>query len=88
MSYEVLIEDKPRRKINKLEQKDRERVLKALSKLSGLYAVRLDIIKLAGYKRKYRYRMGDYRALFEVKEGQVRVFDFFPRGKGYKRHLA
>jgi len=87
MGFQILIEDKALKKIEKLESGTRERILKALPKLSELFRVRIDVVKLAGYTNKYRYRIGDYRVLFEVEGNKIKIFDVLHRGEGLQKAL-
>lgn len=49
MTFEVLIEDRALRYLGKLEPKAKERIIKALPKLSELFRVRINVVKLAGF---------------------------------------
>jgi len=85
MGFQIFIEDKAIKKIEKLDPITRKRILKALPKLSELFRTRIDVVKLAGYPNKYRYRVGNYRVLFEVEGNEIKIFDVLHRGRGYRR---
>ncbi len=73
MGFLILIEDRVIKKIEKLEPKDRDRMFKALPRLKNLFRAKIDVVKLAGYTNKYRYRVGNYRILFELEENKIKV---------------
>lgn len=65
--YEVSITRKALKELNGLDERSKNRVLKALVILRDYgFSSRLDIKKLRGYRNHYRIRVGDYRILFEL----------------------
>ena len=84
--YKIVIEKLAERFIMKLDRPERERVLKAIAKLpyDG------DIKKLKGKKSRglLRLRVGDYRIIYTVDNGQLIVFviDAGNRGQIYNRY--
>jgi mRNA interferase RelE/StbE len=43
-----------------------------------------DVKKLQGYSAAFRLRIGDWRILFEMLPGEIRINDVLPRGDAYK----
>ena len=63
-----------------LDQVTRKRIESGVFKLpSG------DIKKLKGYPASFRLRIGDYRVLFKMTPGEIRISDVLPRGGAYKK---
>ena len=70
-----------------------KRAAKAISRISNPFKQNIkeaierlpagDVKKLQGYKNAYRLRVGDYRILFNMKEG-IEITDVLPRGAAYK----
>ncbi|MBI4258193.1 MAG: type II toxin-antitoxin system RelE/ParE family toxin, partial [Thaumarchaeota archaeon] len=70
--------------IRELDEKISGRVAYALGELQKGFSARLDIKKMKGYHNHYRIRVGDYRILFELRQGKtVVVYDVLPRKKAY-----
>lgn len=84
--YKIAIEKLAERFIMKLDRPERERVLKAIAKLP----YEGDIKKLKGKKScgLLRLRVGDYRIIYTVDNGQLIVFviDAGNRGQIYNRY--
>ena len=84
--YKIVIEKLAERFIMKLDRPERERVLKAIAKLP----YEGDIKKLKGKKSRglLRLRVGDYRIIYTVDNGQLIVFviDAGSRGQIYNRY--
>lgn len=85
--YEVSITRKALKELNGLDERSKNRVLKALVILRDYgFSSRLDIKKLRGYRNHYRIRVGDYRILFElVKPRKVIVYAILPRKRAFKK---
>ena len=66
-----------------LDTETKERLKKALIKLS-LEPPQGDITSLSG-KDGYRLRVGKYRALFDIIDGSIIVYDIDVRGQIYKK---
>lgn len=66
----------------RLDVNKRERIKKALSKLS-LEPPQGDIKSMKG-KDGFRLRIGKYRALFDIKNNNIIVYDIDIRGEIYK----
>ncbi|NPE29275.1 type II toxin-antitoxin system RelE/ParE family toxin [Methanococcoides sp. SA1] len=71
--------------LNALTPDTKERIVDGLKVLSNL-PVEGDVKKLKGTKGRndlYRLRIGEYRAIYEVEEGNVYVLEVMLRGRGY-----
>ena len=83
MNYKILI-DKPAQKfILKQPPAQRERLLKAINKLPH----EGDRKSMKGHSDLFRLRVGDYRIIYSVENGQliVRVISVGNRGDIYKK---
>ena len=71
MNYRIVIEKAAEKFIVKLPRPDKERVLKAISRLPE----QGDIKQLKGQKSRgmFRLRVGDYRIIYTVDDGQLVV---------------
>ena len=67
----------------RLDSETRERLKKALIKLS-LEPPQGDILSLSG-KDGYRLRVGKYRALFDIVDNNIMVYEIDVRGQIYKK---
>lgn len=83
MKYQILIEKPAEKFIVKLPKPEKERVLKAISRLPE----GTDIKPLKGKKSKglFRLRVGEYRIIYSVDDGKliVYVIDAGNRGQIY-----
>jgi mRNA interferase RelE/StbE len=68
--------------LKRLNEPDKSRIIKALGKLE-LKPPQNDITSLAG-KDGYRLRIGGYRVLFDIVDGEIRIHTIAPRGHAYK----
>lgn len=66
--------------IEALDRPMKQRIKQAIEKLPGG-----DIKKLAGLKKDFRLRVGDYRILFYNDNDLIIIKDVLPRGEAYKR---
>ena len=86
MNYRIVIEKAAEKFIVKLPRSDKERVLKAISRLPE----QGDIKQLKGQKSRgmFRLRVGDYRIIYTVDDGQlvVCIVDAGNRGQIYNRY--
>ena len=86
MSYRIEIAKPAAKFIHKLPVPDKERVLRAISKLPD----EGDIKQMQGQKNNgcFRLRVGDYRVIYSVDHGKliVCVIDAGHRGQRYKRY--
>jgi len=83
--FNVFIEKKANKQLQKLDKDTNKRVIEALCTLRDEgFSTSLDIKKLKGYKTQYRIRIGKYRILFEVdKEETIVVHAILPRETAY-----
>ena len=86
MNYRIVIEKAAEKFIVKLPRPDKERVLKAISRLPE----QGDIKQLKGQKSRgmFRLRVGDYRIIYTEDDGQlvVCIVDAGNRGQIYNRY--
>lgn len=86
MKYQILIEKPAEKFIVKLPKPEKERVLKAISRLPE----GTDIKPLKGKKSKglFRLRVGEYRIIYSVDDGKliVYVIDAGNRGQIYNKY--
>lgn len=86
MKYTIVIKKFAEKFIVKLPKSEKERVLKAIYQLPEGN----DIKELKGKKNKglYRLRVGDYRIIYTIDNGQLIVYvvDAGNRGDIYKRY--
>ena len=86
MKYQIKIEKDAQKFLKKLPRPDETRVLKAIAKLPD----EGDRKQMKGHPGFFRLRVGDYRIIYTVDNGQliVRVVDAGNRGQIYNRYLA
>lgn len=77
--------NKSRRNFRKLSPKVRQRILRKLKR----YATRPNPLHFADSitdadDKVYRYRVGDYRIIFDWEDGKIVVLEAGPRDKVYK----
>ncbi|MCM1468826.1 MAG: type II toxin-antitoxin system RelE/ParE family toxin [Alistipes sp.] len=86
MKYTIVIKKMAEKFIEKLPQPEKERVLKAIYQLPEGN----DIKELKGKKNKglYRLRVGDYRVVYTIDNGELVVYvvDAGNRGAIYKKY--
>ena len=82
--YKIVIERLAEKFIIKLPRPEKERVLRAIAKLSN----EGDIRKLKGHDDLLRLRVGEYRIIYTVNHGEliVIVIDADNRGQIYNRY--
>lgn len=82
--YKIIIKKKAKKFIDKLPQNEKVRVVKAIKMLPNGD----DIKKLKGHIDLYRLRVGDYRIIYTVDNGElvVCVIDAGNRGEIYNRY--
>jgi mRNA interferase RelE/StbE len=84
MMYQIIIKKPAKKFIDKLPRKEQQRIVEAIEALpdSG------DILKLQGNNDYYRLRVGSYRIIYTVDNGQfiVCVVDAGNRGQIYNRY--
>lgn len=84
MKYQIKIEKDAQKFLKKLPRPDETRVLKAIAKLPD----EGDRNQMKGHPGFFRLRVGDYRIIYTVDNGQliVRVVDAGNRGQIYNRY--
>ena len=88
MSYRVTLSETAARQLRTLEKVDRERIVRGLRVLEENPVrprPKADIRPLEGTDpKKYRLRVGDYRAVYAVVGSEVKVIEVFARGRGHR----
>lgn len=88
MSFRVTVSETAARQLKKLPPDDRDRIVRGLQVLrDDPYRPRAkaDIRPIEGTEpRKYRLRIGAYRAVYAVVGDEVKVIEVFARGRGYR----
>lgn len=84
MKYQIKIEKDAQKFLKKLPRPDETRVLKAIAKRPD----EGDRKQMKGHPGFFRLRVGDYRIIYTVDNGQliVRVVDAGNRGQIYNRY--
>ena len=84
MKYQIKIEKDAQKFLKKLPRPDETRVLKAIAKLPDEGYRK----QMKGHPGFFRLRVGDYRIIYTVDNGQliVRVVDAGNRGQIYNRY--
>ena len=80
---EIVIDDNAIKDLAKITKKDAERILAKLEILSGFPDIP-NIKKLTHFDPPYRLRVGNYRVLFDVKDGIVTVYNVKHRKESYR----
>lgn len=83
MQYQIFIEKRAQKFIQKLPKQDKERLLKAVYSLPDG-----DIKHMQGHSDYYRLRVGDYRVIYTIENNRliICVVDAGSRGDIYKRY--
>ena len=88
MTFRVTLSETAARQLRKLPPDIRSRIAKGLRVLEDdplRSRPRADIRSIKGTDpRKYRLRIGHYRAVYAVVEDEVKVIEIFVRGRGYR----
>jgi mRNA interferase RelE/StbE len=88
MSYRITASETATRQLRRLPKETRDRITRGLRVLEedpSRHRPRADIQPLEGTDpRKYRIRIGDYRAVYAVAGAEVKVIEIFVRGRGYR----
>lgn len=82
--YKIIVKKKAKKFIDKLPQNERLRIVKAI----GLLPNGEDIKKIKGHDNLLRLRVGDYRIIYSVDNGELIVYiiDAGNRGEIYNRY--
>ncbi len=88
MSFRVTLSETAVRQLRRLPKETRNRIAKVLRVLEEdpfRPRAKADIRMIDGTEpRKYRLRIGEYRAIYVVVKDEVRVIEVFIRGRGYR----
>lgn len=88
MSFRVTLSETAFRQLRRLPKDTRSRIAKALRVLEEdpfRPRPKADIRMIEGTEpRKYRLRIGEYRAIYAVVKDEVRVIEVLIRGRGYR----
>ena len=88
MTFRVLLSETAVRQLRKLPTDVRKRIaigLRILEEDPFRARPKADLRILEGTEsRKYRIRVGDYRAVYSVVREEVKVIEVFVRGRGYR----
>ncbi len=72
MKYEVIIPDKIKKRILKLEKSDKDRIYEKLEELSDNYELGKHLTSI----NLWSLRIGKFRVLYQVDNNQVKIFVF------------
>ena len=78
----ILIQESARKDLRKI---DKKKALKILNNLSNLevYPKVTNIKKLKNFYPPLRYRIGEYRVLFDIQDGEILVVNIKHRKEAY-----
>ena len=65
---EIKLKKQAQKYLDQVDENTRKKLYKALDRLSRLEG---DIVRLAGTKNRYRYKIAHYRILFEWNKGEI-----------------
>ncbi len=83
MRYKVELKPRACKDLRRISRVDAARIVDALEKLEEDLAG--DVKRLTGFTPEYRLRVGDYRILFEIEQGnQVVVYRIRHRREAYR----
>lgn len=82
--YKIIIKKRAKKFIDKLPVNERKRIVYAIERLPNGE----DIKKLQGYDDLLRLRVGEYRIIYSIDNGQLIIYivDVGNRGDIYKRY--
>lgn len=83
MSFSVIFKPKAIKDVSAIPLAEREKVIRRIEAMkNGLVG---DIKKLTKYTPEYRLRVGDFRILFEIEDGDVIIYRIINRRDAYKK---
>jgi mRNA interferase RelE/StbE len=84
MSYDILISEKAKKQLSKLDRGLRERIIKTLKRCRVRPYVHVKKLVSSPY---FRLRVGDYRVIMDIKDNELRilVIEIDHRKKIYKK---
>jgi len=65
---EIRLKKQPQKYLASVDEKTRKKLYKALDQLSRLEG---NIVRLGGYKSRYRYKIDHYRIVFDWVHGEI-----------------
>ena len=65
---EIRLKKQPQKYLASVDEKTRKKLYKALDQLSRLEG---NIVRLGGYKSRYRYKIDHYRIVFDWIQGEI-----------------
>lgn len=65
---EIKLKKQPQKYLASVDEKTRKKLYKALDELSRLEG---NIVRLAGYNNRYRYKIDHYRIIFDWIKGEI-----------------
>ena len=82
--YQIILRKKAKKFIDKLPKNERIRIVRAIETLPNGE----DIKKLKGHNNLLRLRVGDYRIIYTIDNGELTIYviDIDNRGEIYKRY--
>ncbi|MFD1067067.1 type II toxin-antitoxin system RelE family toxin [Oceanobacillus locisalsi] len=85
--YELRVDKQAAKYLKKLDKPNRKRLMEALTKLAENPFLDTNVTRLKGYTSTFRKRIGDFRIIFEVDQGNliVLVLKIGSRGDIYKK---
>jgi mRNA interferase RelE/StbE len=85
--YELRVDKQAAKYLKKLDKPNRKRLMVALTKLAENPFLDTSVTRLKGYTSTFRKRVGDFRIIFEVDQGDliVLVLKIGSRGDIYKK---
>ncbi|MFK5976603.1 MAG: type II toxin-antitoxin system RelE/ParE family toxin [Sulfurovum sp.] len=78
----VEIQESAKKDLKKIDKTSAIKILKSMQNLND-YPNVSNIKKLKEYYPPYRYRIGDYRVLFDIEDDKIIVFNIRHRSKAY-----
>ncbi|WP_289993825.1 type II toxin-antitoxin system RelE family toxin [Photorhabdus laumondii] len=63
------------KQLTRIDTRYQKTIKQKVSSLTDFPLVRLDIRKLSGFDNRYRLRVGDYRVLFELLDGEPNILE-------------
>lgn len=72
---EIVWTSKAFKQLSRIDTRYRKLIKRKVDELEGFPKVDADIKKLHGKNARYRLRVGDYRILFEIIDGEPRVLE-------------
>ena len=88
MTFQVTLSETAARQLRRLPEDIRKRIVKGLRVLEQdplRPRPKADIRIIEGSEpRKFRLRIGDYRAIYAVVGREIRIIEVFIRGRGYR----